>query len=108
VQKRWGGYVGHLHPGVYPFVPEGAQRELHLHKAPFAFAASHWRVGTNNHEPLHSASLPEFLLRRLVGRLIETRIAYPRKMLLVWLPLDRVARELFLLVFEREENLEVF
>ena len=38
--------------------------------------------------------------------LIKARIPYPCEVPLVWLPLDRIARELFLLVFQREQILE--
>jgi hypothetical protein len=84
----------------------GKQRELHHQEATFALASVRGWVGTNDHEPLHRASFPEFLLRRLVRMLIKARIPYPCEVPLVWLPLDRIAREFFLLVFQREQILE--
>jgi hypothetical protein len=38
--------------------------------------------------------------------LIEAGITYSREVSLIWLPLNRIARELFLLVFQGEEILE--
>jgi hypothetical protein len=38
--------------------------------------------------------------------LIEAGITYSREVPLIWLPLDRIARELFLLVFQRQHILE--
>ena len=51
------------------------------------------RVSAKNHEPLHRASFPKFLLRRLIRTLTEAGIPYSREVSLVWLPLNRIARE---------------
>jgi len=80
--------------------------ELHHHQAALVSPAVHRRGVANDHEPLDRAFLPEFLLRRLIGMLIEAGIPHSREVLLIWLPLDRVARELFLLILECEEILE--
>ena len=80
--------------------------ELHHHQAAFVSPAVHRRGVANDHEPLDRAFLPEFLLRRLIGMLIEAGIPHSREVLLIWLPLDRVARELFLLILQGEEILE--
>ncbi len=43
------------------------QWQLHRYEATFALLAMHWRSVANDHKPLNFASLPEFLLRGLIG-----------------------------------------
>jgi hypothetical protein len=56
--------------------PLGLQRELHYDHTATARAPTPRRIGANDHEPLNGVSFPQLQLWRVVGMLVETRIAY--------------------------------
>lgn len=97
------------HAGLWPQVhyqkhlslcPIRKEWELHHHEVAFAFAVAYrWGVA-NDHESLHRTLRPKFLLRRLIGMLENLGISYPREVPIIRLPLNRVTRELFLLIID--------
>src|SRR5437868_12888324 len=62
-----------------------------------------WTIGSSaqNQVPLHCPFRPQGQLCAPVGMVIQPRISRMSQMFLVWLPLDRVARERLFLVFQR-------
>ncbi|GLV55855.1 hypothetical protein KDH_26990 [Dictyobacter sp. S3.2.2.5] len=64
------------------------------------------RIGADNHKPFHLSKQPKFQLERMIGVLMQARIAHPQEVMIVRLPFGRVPRARFFLVFKSEQILE--